>query len=48
MFAKEFIKAVNMYPEDAVLVCLFGGEKRTEKRLTKNKYTKSYLNSNCC
>lgn len=48
MFAKEFIKAVNLYPEDAVFVCLFGGEKRTEERLTKSKYSKSYLNRNGC
>lgn len=48
MFAKEFIKAVNLYPQDAVFVCLFGGEKRTEKRLTKSKYSKSYLNRNGC
>ena len=31
MFAKEFIKAVNLYPQDAVFVCLFGGEKETVK-----------------
>lgn len=31
MFAKEFIKAVNLYPEDSVFVCLFGGEKETVK-----------------